>query len=122
MIFFRSEINDPPSFNKKESRFEREQRIRVGNVQTYVPGAPSGVRENFSPPPGNSDKERFRVQPGRIEDYSLGRGTIAQKEAQQVTEKLIFPITKPFFLKSYLYLVILYFQLHNSLYIFLSVI
>jgi len=78
-----SEINDPPSFNKKESRFEREQRIRVGNVQTYVPGAPSGVRENFSPPPGNSDKERFRVQPGRIVDYSLGRGSIAQNEAHR---------------------------------------
>ena len=45
--FLRSEINDPPSFNKKESRFEREQRIRVGNVQTYVPGAPSGVREKY---------------------------------------------------------------------------
>merc|ERR1712223_2296973 len=78
-----SEINDPPSFNKKESRFEREQRIRVGNVQTYVPGAPSGVRENFSPPPGNSDKERFRVQPGRIVDYSLGRASIAQNEAHR---------------------------------------
>merc|ERR1711899_222109 len=82
-----SEINDPPSFNKKESRFEREQRIRVGNVQTYVPGAPSGVRENFSPPPGNSDKERFRVQPGRIVDYSLGRGSIAQNETYSAPQK-----------------------------------
>ena len=56
---------------------------------------------SFSPPPGNSDKERFRVQPGRIEDYSLGRGTIAQKEAQQVMENLIFPLTKPFISKRF---------------------
>ena len=45
---------------------------------------------SFSPPPNVSsaqkayDQERFRVQPGRIEDYSLGRGTLAQREAQQV--------------------------------------
>ena len=44
----------------------------------------------FSPPPGGSsgqqkfDTERFRGQPGRIEDYSLGRGSLAQKDAQQV--------------------------------------
>ena len=45
---------------------------------------------SFSPPPGVSaaqrqyDKERFRSQPGRIEDYTLGRGSIAQKEAREV--------------------------------------
>merc|ERR1711935_570802 len=83
-----SSISEPPQFNKKESRFEREQRIKVGSVSGYVPGAPNGVREEFSPPPGvsgaqkNYDQERFRVQPGRIEDYSLGRGSLAQKEAQ----------------------------------------
>ena len=44
-FFFRTNINDPPNFNKKESRFEREQKIRVGNVNTYVPGAPAAVRE-----------------------------------------------------------------------------
>ena len=48
-------------------------------------------RFRFSPPPGVSgaqkqyEQERFRVQPGRIEDYSLGRGSLAQKEAQQVS-------------------------------------
>merc|ERR1711899_693679 len=84
-----SSISEPPQFNKKESRFEREQKIKVGSVNAYVPGAPTAVREEFSPPPGVSgaqqqyDKERFRVQPGRIEDYSLGRGSLAQKEAQQ---------------------------------------
>lgn len=84
-----SSISEPPQFNKKESRFEREQRIKVGSVSGYVPGAPNSVREEFSPPPGvsgaqkNYDQERFRVQPGRIEDYSLGRGSLAQKEAQQ---------------------------------------
>ena len=30
------------------------------------------------------EQERFRVQPGRIEEYSLGRGSIAQQEAQKV--------------------------------------
>jgi len=84
-----SSISEPPQFNKRESRFEREQKIKVGSVNAYVPGAPTAVREEFSPPPGVSgaqqqyDKERFRVQPGRIEDYSLGRGSLAQKEAQQ---------------------------------------
>merc|ERR1711935_433800 len=80
----------PPQFYKKESRFEREQRAKpVGSVSGYTPGAPNGVREEFSPPPGVSgaqkqyDQEGFRVQPGRIEDYSLGRGSLAQKEAQQ---------------------------------------
>merc|ERR1711997_1291354 len=84
-----SSISEPPQFNKRESRFEREQKIKVGSVSAYSPGAPTAVREEFSPPPGVSgaqqqyDKERFRVQPGRIEDYSLGRGSLAQKEAQQ---------------------------------------
>ena len=30
------------------------------------------------------EQERFRVQPGKIEEYSLGRGSIAQQEAQKV--------------------------------------
>merc|ERR1711935_787366 len=85
-----SSISEPPQFYKKESRFEREQRAKpVGSVSGYTPGAPNAVREEFSPPPGVSgaqkqyEQERFRVQPGRIEDYSLGRGSLAQKEAQQ---------------------------------------
>ncbi len=28
----------PPPFNKRESRFEREQKIKVGNVSAYSPG------------------------------------------------------------------------------------
>ena len=57
-------------------------------------------RFRFSPPPGVSgaqkqyEQERFRVQPGRIEDYSLGRGSLAQKEAQQVS--FVFSIYYPF--------------------------
>ena len=53
-------------------------------------------RFRFSPPPGVSgaqkqyEQERFRVQPGRIEDYSLGRGSLAQKEAQQVSFIIFF--------------------------------
>ena len=30
------------------------------------------------------EQERFRVQPGRIEDYSLGRGSIASQEVKKV--------------------------------------
>ena len=43
--YLRSSINDPPNFDKRESRFEREQRIKVGSVNAYVPGAPAAVRE-----------------------------------------------------------------------------
>ena len=35
------------------------------------------------------EESRFRVQPGRIENYSLGRGSIAKQEAEKVIfEKL----------------------------------
>ena len=59
-------------------------------------------RFRFSPPPGVSgaqkqyEQERFRVQPGRIEDYSLGRGSLAQKEAQQVSFILFFSMFYPY--------------------------
>ena len=42
------------------------------------------------PPPQTSsaqrqyEKERFKVQPGSIKDYSLGRGSLANKERLQV--------------------------------------
>merc|ERR1719210_975766 len=76
---------------KKESRFEREQKIRVGNVNTYVPGAPAAVREEFVPQsaqggfsvPRKYDGEKFRSQPGKIEDYTLGRGVAAQQDKAQ---------------------------------------
>ena len=44
------------------------------------------------PPPQTSsaqrqyEKERFKVQPGSIKDYSLGRGSLANKERLQVGE------------------------------------
>ena len=44
----------------------------------------------MSPPPQASsaqhkyEKERFRVEPGRIENYTIGRGTLAQQEAVKV--------------------------------------
>ena len=30
------------------------------------------------------EQSRFRVQPGRIEEYSLGRGSIARQEVEKV--------------------------------------
>ena len=42
------------------------------------------------PPPQTSsaqrqyEKDRFKVQPGSIKDYSLGRGSLANKERLQV--------------------------------------
>merc|ERR1711981_1491547 len=74
----------PPPFSKAESRFEREQRIKVGSLDSYTPG---GVREkSLSPPPAASsaqeryERERFRVEPGRIQDYAPGRCSLASQE------------------------------------------
>jgi len=76
----------PPPFSKAESRFEREQRIKVGSLDSYTPG---GVREkSLSPPPAASsaqeryERERFRVEPGRIQDYAPGRCSLASQEAK----------------------------------------
>ena len=33
-----SYVQTPPPFHKHESRFEREQKIRVGSVDAYKPG------------------------------------------------------------------------------------
>ena len=46
---------------------------------------------SFTPPRESSaqrkyEEDRFRVQPGRIENYSLGRGSLAQQEAQKVNK------------------------------------
>jgi len=85
----------PPPFSKHESRFEREQRIRVGPVDSYKPGSGTAGsllyddRDRALPPPQTSsaqrqyEKERFKVQPGSIKDYSLGRGSLANRERQQ---------------------------------------
>jgi len=74
----------PPPFSKAESRFEREQRIKVGSLDSYTPG---GVKEkSLSPPPAASsaqaryERERFRVEPGRIQDYAPGRCSLASQE------------------------------------------
>jgi len=70
----------PPPFSKAESRFEREQKIKVGSLDSFTPG---GVKEkSLSPPPQASsaqaryERDRFRVQPGRIEDYRPGRCSV----------------------------------------------
>ena len=39
IVFFNSShSSNPPPFHKHESRFEREQKIRVGSVDAYKPG------------------------------------------------------------------------------------
>ena len=74
----------PPPFSKAESRFEREQRIKVGSLDSFTPG---GVREkSLSPPPAASsaqeryERERFWVEPGRIQDNAPGRCFLASQE------------------------------------------
>ena len=53
---------------------------------------------SISPPPNQSsaqqkyDKERFRVEPGRIENYTIGKGNLAQQESYKV--ELIINWTK----------------------------
>jgi len=81
----------PPPFHKHESRFEREQKIRVGSVDSYKPGEHQ-VNANFDSVDNDKssaqrkyEQERFRVQPGKIEDYSLGRGSIASQEVKKNT-------------------------------------
>jgi len=77
----------PPPFSKAESRFEREQRIKVGSLDSYTPGNTLPRQKSISPPPAQSgaqqtyERERFRVEPGRIENYTIGRGTLAQQES-----------------------------------------
>ena len=81
-------------FSKAESRYEREKRIKVGNVDDYRCGQSSSTydpeRDRFEPPPNvssaqkNYEKDRFKVQPGSIKSYSLGRGSIATHERQKV--------------------------------------
>jgi hypothetical protein len=83
-------VPNPPPFHKHESRFEREQKIRVGSVDAYKPGEnqlpehPDSADNDKSSAQRKYEQERFRVQPGKIEEYSLGRGSIAQQEAQKV--------------------------------------
>ena len=48
------------------------------------------VISSISPPPAQSgaqqkyERERFRVEPGRIENYTIGKGTLAQQESYKV--------------------------------------
>lgn len=75
----------PPPFSKAESRFEREQRIKVGSLDSYTPGG-NLKEKSLSPPPTASsaqaryERERFRVEPGRIQDYAPGRCSLANQE------------------------------------------
>ena len=48
----------PPPFNKRESRFEREQKIKVGNVSAYSPGQPSSAAATATAAPALAAKER----------------------------------------------------------------
>ena len=48
----------PPPFNKRESRFEREQKIKVGNVSAYSPGQPSSAAATARAAPALAAKER----------------------------------------------------------------
>ena len=50
--------------------------------------------KSVSPPPGVSavqqraDRDRFRVEPGRIENYTIGKGSLAQQESYKVSAEL----------------------------------
>ena len=50
--------------------------------------------KSVSPPPGVSavqqraDRDRFRVEPGRIENYTIGKGSLAQQESYKVRSGL----------------------------------
>ena len=85
----------PPPFSKAESRFEREQRIKVGSLDSFTPGGTLQREKSQSPPPGvsaaqqRSERERFRVEPGRIENYTIGRGSLAQQESYKVSQGLL---------------------------------
>ena len=85
----------PPPFSKAESRFEREQRLKVGSLDSFTPGGTLQREKSLSPPPGvsaaqqRSDRERFRVEPGRIENYTIGRGSLAQQESYKVSLSLL---------------------------------
>jgi len=73
--------HSPPPFSKVESRFEREQKIKVGSLDSFTPGATT-KQKSLSPPPtassaqANYERERFRVEPGRIENYRPGRCSV----------------------------------------------
>ena len=62
----------------------------MGSLDSYVPGSTLPRQKSISPPPAVSaaqqkyDKERFRVQPGKIENYTLGKGSLATQEAYKV--------------------------------------
>ena len=88
---YSSPPKSPPPFSKAESRFEREQRIKVGSLDSFTPGGTLERKKSLSPPPGVStaqqraDRERFRVEPGRIENYTIGKGSLAQQESYKVS-------------------------------------
>ena len=88
---YSSPPKSPPPFSKAESRFEREQRIKVGSLDSFTPGGTLERVKSVSPPPGVSavqqraDRDRFRVEPGRIENYTIGKGSLAQQESYKVS-------------------------------------
>eukprot|EP00094_Tigriopus_californicus_P010751 TCALIF_10369-PA protein Name:"Similar to Sorbs1 Sorbin and SH3 domain-containing protein 1 (Mus musculus)" AED:0.03 eAED:0.03 QI:291/1/1/1/0.71/0.86/15/536/1039 len=70
----------PPSYRKQESRFEREQKLKVGSVDLYRPGANPNFDEETSSAQKKYEQEHFRVQPGPIGKYALGQGSLATLE------------------------------------------
>ena len=92
---YSSPPKSPPPFSKAESRFEREQRIKVGSLDSFTPGGTLERVKSVSPPPGVSavqqraDRDRFRVEPGRIENYTIGKGSLAQQESYKVSQGLL---------------------------------
>ena len=59
------------------------------NNTTDLISSPNMFNRVLPPPQTSSaqrqyEKERFKVQPGSIKDYSLGRGSLANRERQQV--------------------------------------
>lgn len=94
----KGDYKSPPPFSKGESRFERERKIRVGSVNAYTPGDTTYESDHYdnatnekSSAQRKYEQERFRVEPGPIENYSLGRGSLARQEAI----KVIMIITQP---------------------------
>ena len=37
-----------------------------------------------------ADRDRFRVEPGRIENYTIGKGSLAQQESHKVSQSFSY--------------------------------
>ena len=90
ICLLRTPPSSPPPFQKAESRFEREQKIRVGSVDRYQCGSGNreadfgGDAEAVSSAQQRYEREHFRVQPESVDKYALGRGSLATLERNKV--------------------------------------